>query len=265
MRSACPNYSVEVAFGRARRDAPRISCLTFRRESIVPYNNEVKREIKPLSLPKSVAVLSSMIQEAKEVVAVVKQRVLANSGVLSALTKEVQSEEARSNQLLRIKDLLTQVQQLNAFPSMSSLSFYMGVDAEERWLEGVRCAVAMLPKKEKILSGQGWLDVQGGLDLWIDADTAFIVALNDFITRIHSELATVENGSRPESSAESKEKKPLPIPKNKMVVELARRLALSQNRKRTKLDVALELTDGDETMVHNILRQLRSRPELHRD
>lgn len=231
----------------------------------MPDNNEVEREAASLSLPKSVTALSLIVQEAREVIALVKQRVFANSQVLSALTKEVTSEEAHSKQLRKIEDLLSQIPKLEVFPSMSSLGFYLGVDAEKCWLEGVSRAVALLPSKERLLSGQGWLDVRGGLGLWIDADTAFIVALNDFITRIHSELATVENGSGPESSAESREKKPLPIPKNKKVVELARRLALSQNRKRTKLDVALELTDGDETMADNILRQLRSRPELHRD
>jgi hypothetical protein len=67
---------------------------------------------------------------------------------------------------------------------------------------------------------------------------------------------------RADNISDKSEKKRLRVPTNPDVARLARRIKDCRNKDRSKSDVALDFTEGDEKKATNLLRQLRRYPHL---
>jgi hypothetical protein len=220
--------------------------------------------VLPLPLPRSPVALQSLLTEISSVIRDLSRRVdLDDQSIF--LLEQILRGGCTTDEIAAIGQRLDELNRLGAACRVSPpthLWLYLPAGALAAWSQSARLAVEEQDAGSRLPRGpQHLVAMIISTRTHRDGDRAVLALLNVLVIQIHQLLEQLATPDRPEEQPENQER-PRNLPRNRRVMELARRIRLPENAGRTQREIANEVTDGDEAETENILRQLRDRPDL---
>lgn len=210
------------------------------------------------ALPESAEALQSLLDDAKGVLHAIGRRTQLNTEMIVLCEEGIRDPTTLPTISHRMAQLAGEAPTIGVSPPAYLLVYLPSQFLSNLSLRGPLAELAAVTEKKGLKRIE---QMSHAIRARRDADSAMAVELNLLIARIHAQLGLL--GA--ENEAEKSKNVRRPLPRNKKVVELARRIKLPRNQDRAQNEIALEVTDADEAEAENILRQLRDRPELLQD